>query len=145
MAQLDYILGLDYGEKRIGVAIAHEFVELPRPLTTLSTSPTVGDEIQEIVKREGVKLIVVGLPRSMDGQVHAQGARAQEFAAALRAQVSVPVELTDETLTSVQAEQILAQGSTSSNKSIAKGAIDAMSAALILERYFEERRMEHGA
>ena len=143
MAQSDYILGLDYGEKRIGVAIAHDLVGLPRPLTTLLTSPTVGVEIQAIVNREQVKLIVVGLPRSMDGQVHAQGTRAQEFAIALSAQVSVPVEFTDETLTSVQAEQILAEKA--GKKVIPKEAIDAMSAALILERYFEERRMEHGA
>ena len=143
MAQSDYILGLDYGEKRIGVAIAHGLVGLPRPLTTLQTSPTVGAEIQTIVNREQVKLIVVGLPRSMDGQVHAQGVRAQEFATALKEQVSVPVEFTDETLTSVQAEQILAEGA--DGKPVAKGAIDAMSAALILERYFEERQMEHGA
>ncbi len=143
MAQTDYILGLDYGEKRIGVAIAHTIAQLPRPLTTLANSSSAIMEIQALVERESVQLIVLGLPRSMDGQVHAQGERVQQFASKVAAQVAVPVEFADETLTSVQAEQILAERAGS--KPIPKEAIDAMSAALILERYFEEHHMEQGA
>jgi putative Holliday junction resolvase len=138
MAQADYILGLDYGEKRIGVAVAHAIARLPRQLTTLTNSPSVMTEIQEIVDREGVGLIVVGLPRSMDGQVHAQAERAQNFADEIAAHISVPVELADETLTSVQAEQILAERTP--GKPVPKEAIDSMSATLILERYFEEHQ-----
>lgn len=143
MAQADYILGLDYGEKRIGVAIAHVVARLPRPLITLSNAPSVVAEIQKLVDREGVQLIVIGLPRSMDGQVHAQGERAQRFAAELSEHVTVPVDFADETLTSVQAEQILTERA--GGKPIPKEAIDSMSAALILERYFEDHQVEQGA
>ena len=143
MVQSEYILGLDYGQKRIGVALAHGTVRLPRPLTTLVHTPTVLDEIRAIVDREHVKLIVVGLPRSMDGEVHAQGERVQQFATELAAHVSVPIELADETLTSVQAEQILTERA--GGKIPAKEAIDAMSAALILERYFDEYQMGQSA
>ena len=142
MAQADYILGIDYGEKRIGIAVAHGIARLPRQLTTLSNSPEVVGEIQQLVAREGIGLVVVGLPRSMDGRLHAQAERVEGFAAKLAQTIQVPVKLVDETLTSIQAEQILTNGA--KNKNLAKGSIDAMSAALILERYFEEHQTTGG-
>lgn len=144
MAQVDYILGLDYGEKRIGVAIAHTIAQLPRPLTTLTNTVSVIKELQDLIAKEQVGLVVVGLPRSMDGQMHAQAERASAFATELEASIDVPVELVDETLTSVQAEKILAERS-SGGKPVPKEAIDSMSAALILERYFEEQQAGQSA
>lgn len=136
MAGSDYVLGIDYGEKRIGLAIAHGIARLPRPLRTLETTESVIEQIGDIIEQEQIGLVVIGLPRSMDGGMHVQAARVEEFTAQLAAAVSIPVKQVDETLTSVQAEEILASG----GKRVVteKGQIDAMAAALILERYFEE-------
>jgi putative Holliday junction resolvase len=143
MAQTDYILGLDYGEKRIGVAIAHTIARLPRPLITLPNTAEIIQAIQAIVTNEHVGLVVIGLPRSMDGGVQAQAKIVQDFAAKLAAQLTVPIDYTDETLTSVEAERILKARKHA--QEVEKGEIDALSAALILERYFEERPTELAA
>lgn len=143
MAQTDYILGLDYGEKRIGVAIAHTIARLPRPLVTLQNTAGIIQAIQKVVTDENVGLVVVGLPRSMDGGVQTQAKIVQDFAAKLKTQLTVPIDYTDETLTSVEAERILKASRRS--QVVEKGEIDALSAALILERYFEEQPTELAA
>ena len=129
---VEYILGIDYGEKRVGVAIAHQIARLPRPLTTLSNSDSLLEDLCELIDKEQVGLVVVGLPRGMDGGYTAQTTLAETFAHELAAKVEVPIELADETLTSVDAETYLGAGQH------AKGDIDALAAAYILERYLAE-------
>ena len=128
----EHILALDYGEKRVGVAIAHPIARLPRPFTTLQNTETLLEDIAKLVDDEAAGLVVVGLPRGMDGGYTKQTERAEAFAADLAKKLSVPVELVDETLTSVDAEAYLGGGST------VKSDIDAVAAAFILERYFAE-------
>jgi putative Holliday junction resolvase len=132
MATTEYFLGIDYGEKRVGVAIAHQVARLPRPLTTLANTSGLVEDIQALVEQEGAKLVVVGLPRGMDGGYTEQTRLVEVFAQKLAAALAVPVELTDETLTSVDAENYLGQ-----RKSV-KSDIDAQAAAYILERYLAE-------
>lgn len=128
----EYILAIDYGEKRVGVAIAHVVARLPRPLTTLANTETLLNDISELIRQEHVGLVVVGLPRSMDGGYSAQTHAAENFAGHLASVIPVPIELADETLTSVDAENSLA------GQPHAKGDIDARAASLILERYLAE-------
>jgi putative Holliday junction resolvase len=130
MAAPQYILALDYGEKRVGVAIAHIIARLPRPLTTLRNGESLLADIRKLVSQEDAGLVIVGLPRSMDGGYSAQTRAAEQFAQELKEVLTVPVELTDETLTSIDAEASLPQG-----KRHEKGDIDSMAASLILERY----------
>jgi len=132
MAANEYILALDYGEKRVGVAIAHVVARLPRPLTTLPNAETLLNDIRKLVEQESAGLVVVGLPRGMDGGYTRQTEVAEAFAQQLAGILTVPVELTDETLTSVDAEGSLG------NKAHAKGEVDALAASLILERYFAD-------
>ena len=129
MSAPEYILALDYGEKRVGVAIAHVVARLARPLTTLQNSPSVFDDIQKLVDQENIAQVVVGLPRSMDGGYSAQTIAAETFQKKLAAQLQIPVELTDETLTSVDARAEL------SGKPYAKSDVDALAATYILERF----------
>jgi len=128
----EQILALDFGSKRVGVAVAHVVARLPRPLTTLQNSETLLDDIRNLVNKEGAALVLVGLPRGMDGGYTEQTRLAEEFAHELASVLSVPIELVDETLTSVDAEQVLAQ------RSYNKGEVDALAASLILERYLAE-------
>jgi putative Holliday junction resolvase len=132
MAAPQYIMALDYGDKRIGVALAHVIARLPRPLTTLSHTDSLLDDIRALIAQEDAGLVVVGLPRGMDGGYTEQTRKAEAFAQELAGIVTVPVELTDETLTSVDAESAL--GGIPQNK----GEIDAVAASLILERYLAD-------
>jgi len=135
MAEPYYLLALDYGNARIGVAIASSIARLPRPLTTLANGEAAMQQIAELVKRENVGLVVVGLPRTLSGGYSDQTHAAEAFGTALAQVLSVPVEMADETLTSVDAEAELA------GKKHDKAAIDALAATYILERYL----MEHPA
>jgi len=132
MAAPQYILALDYGNKRVGVAIAHKVARLPRPLTTLANSDTLLDDVRELVTKEDAALVVVGLPRGMDGGYTEQTRAAELFAQQLAASLPVPVEPADETLTSVDAEAGLA------GTKHTKADIDALAAAHILERYLAD-------
>jgi putative Holliday junction resolvase len=131
-----YILALDYGNARVGVAIASSIARLPRPLTTLAASHDIFEQVARLVAEESVGLVVVGLPRTLDGGYSQQTHAAEDFAKRLSAQLTVPVEMADETLTSVDAEAELA------GKRYDKGAVDALAATYILERYFSEHARE---
>jgi putative Holliday junction resolvase len=129
MAAPQHILGLDYGDKRVGVAVSHVVARLPRPLTIIANDDNLMSNIQHTVAQEGAGLVVVGLPRGMDGGYTEQTRKAEDFAKALQTIVDVPVELADETLTSVDAEAYLGAGPHT------KDDVDAVAASLILERY----------
>lgn len=129
-------MALDYGEKRIGVAIAHVIARLPRPFGTLQNTPAIYDDICLLVQQEHVRQVVVGLPRNLDGSYSAQTHAAAAFQQRLAAQLTVPVALTDETLTSVDAEAELA------GTNYVKADIDALAATYILERFLEENPAE---
>jgi len=128
----EYIVALDYGSKRVGVAIAHVIARLPRPLKTLANTETLLADIQKLVSAEEAGLVLVGLPRGMDGGYTEQTRAAEAFAQQLAGVLTVPVELADETLTSVDAESALG------GRPKSKGEIDALAAAYILERYLAD-------
>lgn len=130
----EYILALDYGEKRVGVAIAHEVARLPRPLTTLPNNDKLETAIVDMIRQEAVKLVVVGLPRGMDGGYTEQTRIAEAFGQRLQTALSVPVVFADETLTSVDAEA--APGSNHA------AGVDAVAAGYILERYLHEQAVQ---
>lgn len=128
------ILALDVGESRVGVAVASLAARLPRPLTTLANSPTIWQDIQDLVQAESSELIVVGLPRNLSGEDTAQTAYVRTFAQGLSGH---KVVFQDEALTSKKAEsELKARG-----KPFAKGDIDALAATYILEDYLHQ----HGA
>jgi putative Holliday junction resolvase len=131
MADLQYIMALDYGAARIGVAVASSIARLPRPLTTIVNGPDMYQQITQLEQREVVGLVVVGLPRTMDGGYSQQTHDAEAFAKQLGTVLPVPIEMADETLTSVDAEAELGDRRTD------KAAVDALAACLILERYLQ--------
>lgn len=131
-----YILALDVGEKRIGVAIASAIAKIPRPLEVVAVSDQVFEQIKEIVNKEGVTLVVAGIPRNLDGAETAQSAQIRVFSQKLAQYLTVPIEHADESLSSVRADEIAAQG-------VYKGASrDSLAACFILEEFLgkiEER------
>lgn len=129
------ILALDVGEKRIGVAAADAEVRFAHPLTTLEYSDKLWRELAAIVKDQSVNLLVVGLPRGLQGQSTAQTARVEAFMEQLETEFGLPIQAQDEALTSVKAEAEL----NARRKPYAKGDIDALAATYILEDYLSER------
>ncbi len=125
------VIALDVGTKRIGVARANTIARLPEPLSTLLVSPTIYQDIVDVVRQLDAAEIVVGLPRDVHGGETAQSAQVRAFVDQLKQICDVPVHFQDESLTSVKAEEILDQRKKGYNKS----DVDALAATFILEDY----------
>jgi putative Holliday junction resolvase len=128
-------LALDLGERRIGVAISDALGMVARPLEIFSRTSRKADfaHIGALVTTRQVDAVIVGLPLNMDGSEGRQAAWVRDYSVALAKTLSVPVHLWDERLTSEEAIDILrARG-----KSTAKGTLDAVAAAVILQSYLD--------
>ncbi|GAC1636860.1 MAG: Holliday junction resolvase RuvX [Candidatus Acidiferrum sp.] len=140
------ILGLDYGRARIGLAIASAEARLAKPLSTLERINRNEDmrRLRELVRDQGVKQIVVGLPLNLDGTRGEMAEEAERFAERARKQIGVPVEMQDERLTSWEAERLLEEefgkkyhDESEKNKKVTsdKPTVDSVAAAVILREY----------
>lgn len=137
------ILGLDYGEKRIGAAISDPLEIAATALDTIERTPDESefDEIARLVGERNVELVVVGLPLRMDGSAGIQARKARSFAKQLRRRLSgVQVETTDERLSSAQAHRVLSEAGATNR--VRRRNVDAMSAQLILNRYLQRRSLQ---
>ena len=134
------MLGLDVGDKRIGVALGDDEVWLASPLTTLFCKGIPDDyhAIADLARVHAVSCFVIGLPLSMDGSLGSQGRKIQWFARGLRAMCAVPVTTWDERLTTVEADRRLREIGVSGHRD--KGRRDAVAAALLLQSYLDARR-----
>ena len=106
------LMALDVGEARIGVAICDSTGVLASPYTTLHISrdeEQTWKAIQKVIDETEAEGLVVGLPISLDGQLHAQGQRVQSFAKRLQEHIAIPLTLWDERLSTVEAQRLLAQ------------------------------------
>jgi putative Holliday junction resolvase len=130
---LETLLAIDVGEKRIGVARAHLSVPFPGPLTTLEDPENFVDDIVRLCQEEKAAALIVGQPRGLNGQETAQTAAVRNFVATLEPKLSIPVYWSDEAVTSAKAEEELrARG-----KPYAKADIDALAAVYILEDFIK--------
>jgi putative Holliday junction resolvase len=142
------VLGIDYGERRIGLAISDVTRTLARPLTTLSVTGAnavarVLAEVERLSKEEdGLEEIVVGWPTSLDGTSNDQTSRVAAFIAALAAQTPLSVARGDERLTSREAESRLASRERSWRRR--KERLDAAAAAIMLQDYLDLERRQDG-
>ena len=139
------VLGIDVGERRIGLAISDPSRTLARPLTTLTVrgheaaASRVAEEIARLSKEEdGLLAIVVGLPTSLDGAPTEQTSRVAAFVEALRARTNLTIARQDERLTSREAESRLAIRERDWRRR--KARLDAAAAAIILQDYLDRTR-----
>jgi putative holliday junction resolvase len=143
-----YILAVDYGRARIGLAIADAETQLPRPLLTLERVNRNEDmrRLRELAREHSVRQIVVGLPLRLDGTRGDMAEEATRFAARLRKQLGLPVDMMDERLTSWEAERLLEEQSgrvlhnakhPKKELKSARASVDAVAAAVILKEYLE--------
>ena len=133
-------LGLDIGDKRIGVALSDPEGILASPFTIIDRRDDTTDieAIIDIVNQQRVKQIIVGLPLAMDGSMGRQAEKVKSFAQKLSSHTEVPVEFRDERLTTVSAKRLMQ--SAGRKKSRKKARDDAIAAALILQGYLDETR-----
>jgi putative Holliday junction resolvase len=132
------ILGLDPGERRIGVAVAVPGASMALPLTVLDATGDWGAALARLVAEHRVAGIVVGLPVSLSGSEGAAAARAREFAAGVGERLGLPVHLVDERLSTVAAGRALAEAGARGRRAGRKsGAVDRSAAAVILQAWLD--------
>ena len=130
-------LGVDYGLARVGLAMSDPSRVIASPLSAASTEDALY-RVKATVEDDGVTEIVVGVPLHMNGSMSDMGREAIAFVAQLRAAVHVPVVTRDERLSTVEAERILNEiDSPSQRRHRAKGRIDSAAAAIILQSYLD--------
>jgi putative Holliday junction resolvase len=134
------VLGVDFGERRIGLAVSDDLGITARPLHAIESRGYRADaaRVAEVAREQGADAIVVGLPLRMGGELSPLAKRAQRFARALRAAVEAPVSLWDERLSTVEAEQAMAEARVKRGKR--RDQVDAAAAAVILQSYLDRSR-----
>jgi putative holliday junction resolvase len=134
-------IGIDYGDRRIGVATADPGERIASPATTLNATGSVSGDARSVLKWAAdheAEAIVVGLPLSMDGSDSAQTRHVRNFADALRAAGTLRVELWDERLTTFQADELLESSEIPAARR--KGLRDRLAAQMILQSFLDARR-----
>jgi putative holliday junction resolvase len=131
------ILSLDHGTKRIGVAVSDETKTIAQPLEYIPAEP-FGDFLERLRKlllEKEIDLILIGMPRNMDGSYGPAAHKVETFVGVLKTAVTVPIKLWDERLTSTMANRVMIQGNVRRDKR--KEKVDAMAAAILLQSYLD--------
>ena len=129
------ILGLDWGEARIGVAVSDPLNITAQPLLSIVNDSDLVANLKEIISKYGAEEIVIGLPRQLSGRSGASASRVRAFSEMISKEFPVKVSLWDERLTTKIALQAMA-GSKISNKR-KKAVVDASAAAVLLQGYMD--------
>lgn len=149
------LMALDVGEARIGVALSDPGEFLASPYTTLHITrdeTATWAAIQRLIAETEARGLIVGLPISLDGEIHAQAERVLAFTERLKVHISLPITLWDERLSTIEAERLLAergldprtrtrrkgQRTGHGRKQRARQEIDALAAAVILQGYLDQ-------
>ena len=132
-------LGLDIGNRRIGVAVSDELGLTAQPVLTLERKRSRRDDLRSLARlcrRFGVAGIVVGNPVHLSGETSPQAARTQAFAAELGTLTGLPIHLWDERLTTQEAHQILYEAGHARQEH--RRVVDQVAATLILQEFLDE-------
>ncbi len=131
------ILALDHGTKRIGVAVSDETKTIAQPLEYISAEPFADFlvRLKKLLVEKEVDLVLIGLPRNMDGSYGPAAQKVQAFVAILHNAITVPIKMWDERLTLAQANRILIQGKVRRDQR--KEKVDKMAAAILLQSYLD--------
>jgi putative Holliday junction resolvase len=133
------VLALDVGDRRVGVAISDPTQIIARSLKVIQGGSRQEDlaSVARLVEEYEVEKVVVGYPRSLDGEAHAQAEKVERYAAGLAEALNVPVLLWDERFSTVSAERLMREAGLRGRKK--RERIDAVAAAVILQDYLDSR------
>ncbi len=131
------ILALDHGTKRVGLAISDETRTIAQPLEFIPAEPfgPFLDRLREVLAEKEVELILIGMPRNMDGSYGPAAQKVETFVAVLKNAVTIPIKLWDERLTSTMANRSLIQAGVRRKKR--KEKVDQTAAAILLQSYLD--------
>ena len=131
------VLAIDHGTKRMGIAISDELKMIAQPLEFIPAEPfdKFLARLKEILRRQEVELILVGMPRNMDGSYGPAALKVQEFIAVLKEAIAVPLKTWDERLTSAQANRFLVDANV--RRSQRREKVDKTAAAILLQSYLD--------
>jgi putative Holliday junction resolvase len=131
------ILALDHGTKRIGVAVSDETKTIAQPLEYIPAEPFPDflARLKELLAEKEIGLILIGMPRNMDGSYGPAAQKVEAFIAAIKPEAAVPIKTWDERLTSAMANRVLLQGNVRRNQR--KEKVDKMAAAILLQSYLD--------
>ena len=131
------ILALDHGTRRIGVALSDELKLIASPLEYIPAEPFADflKRLKEIITAKEVELVLIGMPRNMDGSYGPAALKVQEFVAVLKEALTIPIKTLDERLTTVQAQRFLIQGNVRRDQR--KEKVDKTAAAILLQSYLD--------
>ena len=134
-------LGLDVGDKRIGVAMSDAEEILASPLVTITRDDDneAIDAILELVNKNGVQRIVVGVPYSMNGDIGTQAGKVMAFVAKLSQHIKIDIETWDERLSTVAVQRLMAEANSRGKE--ARLRRDAAAAAFILQGYLDSLKV----
>lgn len=141
------VLALDYGSKRIGVAVSDPTRLIASPLTTLSRREgkrPPWPEIRRLAEEQEVTEVVVGLPLDLSGEEGEWAAEVREFGRELERRLALPVHWVDERMSSVRAEQAVRGMGLKKSQREQKERVDSTAAALILQGFLDRERNRHG-
>jgi putative Holliday junction resolvase len=131
------ILALDHGTRRVGVAVSDETKTIAQPLEYIFAEPFADflARLKKILVEKEIDLVLIGLPRNMDGSHGPAAQKVEAFVAVLKTAITVPIKMWDERLTSTIANRILIQGNVRRDKR--KEKVDKMAAAILLQSYLD--------
>ena len=138
------ILGIDYGSQRVGVSLSDPLGIIAQPMEALKNDASLFVHLQEVTRREHVRLIVVGMPFNLKGQ-HAQKAdEVEKFIEVLKANLALEVVTWDERFTTTMAHQTMrTMGTKKKERQKKDGRIDSMAAAIILQGFLDHTKHSH--
>lgn len=135
------VLAIDHGTVRMGIAVSDPGGMIATPLEYIPATPFTEflDRLKELIREKEVELILVGMPRNMDGSYGPAAAKVKEFVAVLKEAITIPIQTWDERLTSAQANRFLVQADVRREKR--KEKVDRAAAAILLQSYLDARSM----
>jgi len=133
------VLAIDHGTKRMGIAISDPSGIIAQPLEFIPAEPFPAflERLKELIVEKEVEMLLVGMPRNMDGSYGPAAAKVQEFVAVLKETIAIPVKTWDERLTSAQANRMLVQADV--RRKDRKEKVDKAAAAILLQSFLDSR------
>jgi putative Holliday junction resolvase len=133
------VLAIDHGSRRMGIAISDETKTIAQPLEFIPSEPfhKFLERLKEIIREKEVDLVLIGIPRNMDGSYGPAALKVQEFVAVLKDAIPIAIKPWDERLTSVQANRFLIEAEVRRGKR--KEKVDKTAAAILLQSFLDAR------
>ncbi|HZY09811.1 MAG TPA: Holliday junction resolvase RuvX [Bacteroidota bacterium] len=134
------ILGIDYGARRIGIAVSDPLRIIAQGITVVENSPELHDHLRQLIKEYNIEKIVVGMPLSLKGEQGSQAGKVEQFIAQLKNNFGLEVIEIDERFTSRIAQQTIRSLGVSKKRRQMKEKVDQIAAALILQDYLDKQK-----